>query len=79
MNNKFKADDLIKEIDEKLEELENKSEEELKQEKEEKLNIIKKFSEITNRMDFYEKCLKMGEPIITILYNDIKHKYPNEF
>ena len=79
MNNKFKAEDLIKEIDEKLEELENKSEEELKQEKEEKLNIIKKFSEKTNRMDLYEKCLKMGEPIITILYNDIKHKYPNEF
>ena len=79
MNNKFNADNLIKEIDEKLEKLENKSAEELKQEQEEKLNIIKKFSEKTNRMDLYEKCSKMGEPIITILYNDIKHKYPNEF
>lgn len=79
MNDKFNVDDFIKEIDEKIEKLENKSAEELKQEQEEKLNIIKKFSEKTNRMDLYEKCSKMGEPIITILYNDIKQKYPDKF
>ena len=79
MNDKFNVDDFIKEIAEKIEKLENKSAEELKQEQEEKLNIIKKFSEKTNRMDLYEKCSKMGEPKITILYNDIKQKYPDKF
>lgn len=67
-------DKLLTEIDKKIEKLENTSKEELQKKQEEKLNIIKEFSEKTNHLDLYEKCSKMGEPIITIVYNDIKHK-----